>query len=457
MPQVKPRTLSGFMELLPAPQQQLERMLNVLRETYALYGFTPLDTPLLESAEVLLAKGGGETEKQIYRFQKGDSDLALRFDLTVPLAKYVAQHYGELSFPFRRYQIGKVYRGERAQRGRFREFYQADIDIIGDGKLSILNEAEIPAIIYQTFSRLGLKRFQIRVNNRKILNGFYAILHLEGYASDIMRIVDKLDKVGQDKLGLMLAEEPYINEDAAGEILEFILIRGSNAEVLARLEDYRRQNALFDEGLDELRAVTEHLAAFGVPEENFAVDLTIARGLDYYTGTVYETALLDHPEIGSVCSGGRYDNLAGYYIDKPLPGVGISIGVTRLFYVLGEQGLLNPALPTAPADVLVLPMTEDLAPAVRLATELRAAGVRTQLYTEQKKFKAKMAYADKLAIPYALFLGEDELAGNVVACKDMTTGVHTTLSVPETISLIRAGLREKNRGAIILEQSNKGE
>ncbi|MCI8844066.1 MAG: histidine--tRNA ligase [Oscillospiraceae bacterium] len=457
MPQVKPRTLSGFMELLPAPQQQLERMLNVLRETYALYGFTPLDTPLLESAEVLLAKGGGETEKQIYRFQKGDSDLALRFDLTVPLAKYVAQHYGELSFPFRRYQIGKVYRGERAQRGRFREFYQADIDIIGDGKLSILNEAEIPAIIYQTFSRLGLKRFQIRVNNRKILNGFYAMLHLEGYASDIMRIVDKLDKVGQDKLGLMLAEEPYINEDAAGEILEFILIRGSNAEVLARLEDYRGQNALFDEGLDELRAVTEHLAAFGVPEENFAVDLTIARGLDYYTGTVYETALLDHPEIGSVCSGGRYDNLAGYYIDKPLPGVGISIGVTRLFYVLGEQGLLNPALPTAPADVLVLPMTEDLAPAVRLATELRAAGVRTQLYTEQKKFKAKMAYADKLAIPYALFLGEDELAGNVVACKDMTTGVQTTLSVPETISLIRAGLREKNRGAIILEQSNKGE
>ena len=457
MPQVKPRTLSGFMELLPAPQQQLERMLNVLRETYALYGFTPLDTPLLESAEVLLAKGGGETEKQIYRFQKGDSDLALRFDLTVPLAKYVAQHYGELSFPFRRYQIGKVYRGERAQRGRFREFYQADIDIIGDGKLSILNEAEIPAIIYQTFSRLGLKRFQIRVNNRKILNGFYAILHLEGYASDIMRIVDKLDKVGQDKLGLMLAEEPYINEDAAGEILEFILIRGSNAEVLARLEDYRGQNALFDEGLDELRAVTEHLAAFGVPEENFAVDLTIARGLDYYTGTVYETALLDHPEIGSVCSGGRYDNLAGYYIDKPLPGVGISIGVTRLFYVLGEQGLLNPALPTAPADVLVLPMTEDLAPAVRLATELRAAGVRTQLYTEQKKFKAKMAYADKLAIPYTLFLGEDELAGNVVACKDMATGVQTTLSVPETISLIRAGLREKNRGAIILEQSNKGE
>ena len=457
MPQVKPRTLSGFMELLPAPQQQLERILNVLRETYALYGFTPLDTPLLESAEVLLAKGGGETEKQIYRFQKGDSDLALRFDLTVPLAKYVAQHYGELSFPFRRYQIGKVYRGERAQRGRFREFYQADIDIIGDGKLSVLNEAEIPAIIYQTFSRLGLKRFQIRVNNRKILNGFYEMLHLQDHAADIMRIVDKLDKVGQNKMGLMLADEPYISEDAAGDILEFILIKGDNAEVLTKLAEYQGRSTLFDEGLTELRAVTEHLTAFGVPEENFAVDLTIARGLDYYTGTVYETALLDHPEIGSVCSGGRYDNLAGYYIDKPLPGVGISIGVTRLFYVLGEQGLLNPDLPTAPADVLVLPMTGDLAPAIRLASELRTAGFRTQLYTEQKKFKAKMTYADRLGIPYLLFLGEDELAGNTVTCKDMATGVQTTLSVADTMTRIREGLREKNRGAVILEQSDKGD
>lgn len=457
MPKVNPRTLSGFMELLPAPQRQMERIMNVLRETYELYGFTPLDTPLLESAETLLAKGGGETEKQIYRFQKGDSDLALRFDLTVPLAKYVALHYGELAFPFRRYQIGKVYRGERAQRGRFREFYQADIDIIGDGKLSILNEAEIPAIIYQTFSRLGLKRFQIRVNNRKILNGFYAMLSLEDHASDIMRIVDKLDKVGPDNVAAMLAEEPYLDGDKAGAILSFIQIKGDNAGVLEKLEEYRGRNAMFDEGLDELRIVTEHLTSFGVPEENFAIDLTIARGLDYYTGTVYETALLDHPEIGSVCSGGRYDNLAGYYIDKPLPGVGISIGVTRLFYTLGEQGLLNPELPTAPADALAIPMTEDLGPAIRLTAELRAAGIRTQIYTEQKKFKAKMAYADKLAIPYVLFLGEDELAGNVVACKDMATGEQTSLSVPETIARIREGLREKNRGAIILEQSSKGE
>ena len=320
MAKITPRTLSGFMELLPAPQQQLERMMDILRKTYALYGFTPLDTPVIEASEVLLAKGGGETEKQIYRFQKGDADLALRFDLTVPLAKYVALHGGDLSFPFRRYQIGKVYRGERAQRGRFREFYQADIDIIGDGKLDIANEAEIPSIIYQTFTRLGLKRFQIRVNNRKILNGFYAMLGLTEQSGDIMRTVDKLDKIGPDKVRGLLTGELGLTEEAAGDILRFIAITGSNQEVLTALEGYRGRNEVFDAGLTELETVVKYLAAFGVPEENFAVDLTIARGLDYYTGTVYETTLLDHPEIGSVCSGGRYDNLAEYYTDRQLPG-----------------------------------------------------------------------------------------------------------------------------------------
>ena len=356
MEKIKPRTLSGFMELLPAPQMQMERIMEILRRTYALYGFTPLDTPAIESAEVLLAKGGGETEKQIYRFQKGDNDLALRFDLTVPLAKYVAIHSGELCFPFRRYQIGKVYRGERAQRGRFREFYQADIDIIGDGKLSIINEAEIPSIIYRTFRALGLTRFQIRVNNRKILNGFYEILGLSDKAGDIMRTVDKLDKIGPENVRLVLCEDDGISEEKADEILKFISIGGSNAQVLEALEAYRGRSERFDEGLGELSTVVGYLGAFGVPEENFAVDLTIARGLDYYTGTVYETTMLDHPEIGSVCSGGRYDNLAAYYTDRQLPGVGISIGLTRLFYVLGEQGMLNPDLPTAPSDVLVLPM-----------------------------------------------------------------------------------------------------
>ena len=451
MERVKPRTLSGFMELMPDKQVQMERMMQVLRESYSLYGFTPLDTPIIESSEVLLAKAGGETEKQIYRFSKGDSDLSLRFDLTVPLAKYVALHYNELSFPFRRYQIGKVYRGERAQRGRFREFYQADIDIIGDGKLSIINEAEIPAIIFQTFSKLGLKRFQIRVNNRKILNGFYAMLGLTEKSGDVMRTVDKLDKIGPDKVKTILMDDFAVSAADADEILKFIAIRGTNAEVLAALSGYQGRNEVFDTGLEELNTVVRYLGDFGVPEENFAVDLSIARGLDYYTGTVYETTLLDHPEIGSVCSGGRYDNLAEYYTDKQLPGVGISIGLTRLFYVLGEQGMLNPALPTAPADVLILPMTEDLAPAIALATQLRQAGIRTQLQCENKKFKAKMNYADKLSIPYVIFLGEDEIASGVVACKDMQTGEQTKLNREDTIARILSGLIEREKGSVIRE------
>ena len=447
-----PRTLSGFMELLPAQQQQLERMMDILRTTYSRYGFTPLDTPVIEASEVLLAKGGGETEKQIYRFQKGDADLALRFDLTVPLAKYVALHGNDLAFPFRRYQIGKVYRGERAQRGRFREFYQADIDIIGDGKLDITNEAEIPSIIYQTFTALGLTRFQIRVNNRKILNGFYAMLGLTDRSGDIMRTVDKLDKIGPHKVRACLMDDVGLTGEQAEEIMRFISITGSNDQVLSALEGYRSRHELFDQGLDELTTVTRYLAAFGVPEVNFAVDLTIARGLDYYTGTVYETTLLDYPEIGSVCSGGRYDNLAEYYTDRQLPGVGISIGLTRLFYVLGEQGLLNPSLPTAPADVLILPMTQDLTPAIQLATRLRGAGVRTQLYTEQKKFKAKMNYADKLGVPYVVFLGDDEIAAGLVACKDMTSGEQTKLPFDATLSRIQEGLSQRNQGKVILEK-----
>ena len=440
MAKQKPRTLSGFMELLPDKQVQFDRMVELLRRSYSLYGFTPLDTPVIEASEVLLAKGGGETEKQMYRFTKGDTDLSLRFDLTVPLAKYVALHYADLTFPFRRFQIGKVYRGERAQRGRFREFYQADIDIIGDGKLDVTNEAEIPAIIYQVFTRLGLHRFQIRVNNRKILNGFYAMLGLTDKAGDIMRTVDKLDKIGAGKVrDLLTAEDIGLTEDQAGEILTFISIQGSNQQVLSALESYRGRNEVFDQGLDELHTVVKYLSAFGVPEKNFAVDLTIARGLDYYTGTVYETTMLDHPEIGSICSGGRYDNLAEYYTDKQLPGVGISIGLTRLFFVLEDQGYLNGEMNTAPADALILPMTDDLSPAIAFAARLRQAGVRAQLYTEQRKFKQKMSYADKLAIPYVVFLGEDEIAKGAVSVKDMATGEQQTLSQEEGTALIRAG------------------
>ena len=452
MAKQKPRTLSGFMELLPARQVQFERMAEELRRTYSLYGFTPLDTPVIEASEVLLAKAGGETEKQIYRFSKGDTDLSLRFDLTVPLAKYVALHYAGLSFPFRRFQIGKVYRGERAQRGRFREFYQADIDIIGDGKLDIANEAEIPSIIYQTFTALGLKRFQIRVNNRKILSGFYAMLGLSDKSGDIMRVVDKLPKIGPDKVRELLTDEVLaLTGEQADEILKFISITGSNNHVLSALEEYRSRHELFDTGLDELNTVVKYLSAFGVPEENFAVDLTIARGLDYYTGTVYETFMLDHPEIGSICSGGRYDNLAEYYTEKQLPGVGISIGLTRLFYVLEEQGYLNDSLITSPADVLILPMTDDLGPAISLATQLRGAGIRTQLYAEQKKFKQKMSYADKLGVPYILLLGEDEITQSKVSLKNMSTGEQELLSVDEAIRKMLDTIGAGNAAAPIQE------
>ncbi len=453
MERITPRTLSGFMELLPGKQAKLEKMMQVLRDTYSLFGFAPLDTPVIEDAKILLAKGGGETEKQIYRFQKGDSDLAMRFDLTVPLAKYVALHYNELAFPFRRYQIGKVYRGERAQRGRFREFYQADIDIIGDGKLDILNEAEIPAIIYRVFRGFGLNRFQIRVNNRKILNGFYAMLGLSEKSGDIMRTVDKLDKIGTEKVTALLLSDCGLTQQQAENILRFIAIRGTNDEVLSALEGYRGRNEVFDLGLEELKAVTANLAAFGVPEANFAVDLTIARGLDYYTGTVYETTLLDHPEIGSVCSGGRYDNLAGYYIDRPLPGVGISIGLTRLFYVLDEQGLLNDALPSAPCDALVLPMTENVSAAIALTERLRSAGVRVQFYGEQKKFKQKMSYADKLGVPYAVLLGDDELAEGKCSVKNMATGEQVKLTADEAAAFILQGLQDNN-GPLILEKAD---
>ncbi len=456
MAKVQPRTLSGFMELLPKRQVQFERMADILRKSYSLYGFFPLDTPLIEASDVLLAKGGGETEKQIYRFTKGDSDLSLRFDLTVPLAKYVALNYANLAFPFRRFQIGKVYRGERAQRGRFREFYQADIDIIGDGKLDVSNDAEIPAIIYRTFTTLGLRRFQIRVNNRKVLNGFYAMHDLTRQAGAIMRTVDKLEKIGEKSVrDLLTAPDIGLTDQQAADILQFIAIKGSNAQVLAALEQYRGRNEIFDEGLDELKLVAQHLAGFQVPEENFALDLTIARGLDYYTGTVYETTMLDHPEIGSICSGGRYDNLAEYYTDKQLPGVGISIGLTRLFFVLEDQGYLNEGLNTSAADALILPMTEDMAAAIDLARKLRDAGIRTQVYGEQKKFKQKMAYADKIGVPFALFLGEDEIQQGKVSLKDMASGQQELLTHEEAMERIVSAVRGQEGQSPILDKGVK--
>ena len=433
---IKPRTLSGFMELLPRDQVIFNAMAQRLRDAFSLYGFTPLDTPLIEAAEILLAKGGGETEKQIYRFMKGDADLALRFELTASLAKYVALHYGQLTFPFRRFEIGKVYRGERAQRGRFREFYQADIDIIGDGELDILNEAEIPSIIYKTFTSLGLQKFVIHINNRKALNGFFDIIGAGGRATDVMRCVDKLDKIGAEKLAELLTGEIGLSAAQTNEILGLVT---SADDPLSTLGKYMGRNELFDQGIHELSAVARHMSGFGVPDTHFRIDLSVARGLDYYTGTVYETVLTSHPEIGSVCSGGRYDNLAEYYTDRKLPGVGISIGLTRLFFILQDQGFLNGETLTAPADALIIPMTDDLSHAVALAAAMREAGLRVQIYSENKKFKARVSYADKLGVPFVVFLGEDEIKSGQITVKDMRSGAQTTASA----GVVTAGLAEK--------------
>ena len=433
---IQPRTLSGFMELPPQEQLLFDEMRRRLEETYRSFGFYSIDTPVLEYSDILLAKAGGETEKQIYRFSKGDTDMTMRFDLTVPLAKYVAKNAGTLTFPFKRYQIGKVYRGERAQKGRFREFYQADIDIIGDGQLGIANDAEIPAVICSALTKLGLRDFTIRLNNRKLLNGLFEIFGMGAHATDVMRAIDKLEKVGR---GEVIREIGELGADTgkAGQLLDLLSREGSGEEILSAVLEMKGQSEALDEGAQELADVMRYAAAFGVPRECMRVDLTIARGLDYYTGTVYETTLTAHPEIGSICSGGRYDNLAGYYTDRKLPGVGMSIGLTRLFYILNEKKYLNTAW-SAPADALILPMTRDLARAVEVGAALRQAGIRTQIYLEDRKFKHKIGYADRLGIPYAVFLGEDEVAAGTLAVKDMRTGQQQTLSVDEAVRLIRA-------------------
>ncbi|MDR2571282.1 MAG: histidine--tRNA ligase [Oscillospiraceae bacterium] len=437
MNKIKPRTLSGFMELLPPEQTCFDAMMLKLCQSFSLYGFTPLDTPLMESAEVLLAKGGGETEKQTYLLRKGDNDLALRYELTASLAKYVVLYYNDLTFPFRRYEIGKVYRGERAQRGRFREFYQADIDIIGDGSLDIMNEAEIPGVIYKCLTSLGLERFVIHINNRKVLNGLFKILDIkDDAATDVMRVVDKLGKIGVDKLSKTLTDDIGLSQLQTDEVIGFVANKDDPFDVL---EKYKGRNEVFDIGVNELTALQKHLAGFGVPETHYKIDLSIARGLDYYTGTVYETYLTDHPEVGAVCSGGRYDNLAEYFTDRKMPGVGISIGLTRLFFILQEQGLLNEGFLSAPADVLIIPMTDDLSYAVTLATSMREQGLRVQIYSENKKFKVKVSYADKLSIPFVVFLGEDEINKGLITVKDMTTGEQTTASS----AILTKGINEK--------------
>lgn len=432
---VEARTLPGFMELLPKEQILFNQMKEKIQKSYEKFGFLPLDTPIIEMANVLLAKAGGETEKQIYRFQKGDNDLALRFDLTVPLAKYITEYYNELSFPFRRYQIGKVYRGERPQKGRFREFYQCDIDIIGDGELSIINDAEIPSIIYNTIRELGFEDFTICINNRKILNGLFQELNQEELSVDIMRIIDKLEKIGEENVKASLAELG-VKEDAIEKIMKFIRIDGTTDEKLQELEKLEFTSELFKQGLQELKQVVTYVRAFGVPDSNFKVDLTIARGLDYYTGTVYETFLNKYREIGSVCSGGRYDNLAEFYTDRKLPGVGVSIGLTRLFYKLNELNAIE-ANKKSMAELLVLPMTENIEKVIEIGSTIREAGISTEIYLEDKKIKAKFKYADRLQIPYVAVIGDDEIANGKIALKDMQTGVQENLTIQEVIEKLK--------------------
>lgn len=432
---VEARTLPGFMELLPKEQIQFNQMKEKIQKSYEKFGFLPLDTPIIEMANVLLAKAGGETEKQIYRFQKGDNDLALRFDLTVPLAKYITEYYNELSFPFRRYQIGKVYRGERPQKGRFREFYQCDIDIIGDGELSIINDAEIPSIIYNTIRELGFEDFTICINNRKILNGLFQELNQEELSVDIMRIIDKLEKIGEENVKASLTELG-VKEDAIEKIMKFIRIDGTTDEKLQELEKLGFTSELFKQGLQELKQVVTYVRAFGVPDSNFKVDLTIARGLDYYTGTVYETFLNKYREIGSVCSGGRYDNLAEFYTDRKLPGVGVSIGLTRLFYKLNELNAID-ANKKSMAKLLVLPMTENIEKVIEIGSAIREAGIPTEIYLEDKKIKAKFKYADRLQIPYVAVIGDDEIANGKIALKDMQTGEQESLNIQEVIEKLK--------------------
>lgn len=427
---VKPSTLPGFMELLPKDQILFNEMLDTIKRNYEKHGFLPLDTPVIEKSEVLLAKGGGETEKQIYRFQKGDTDMSLRFDLTVPLARYTVEHFNDLVFPFKRYQIGKVYRGEKAQKGRFREFYQCDIDTIGNGKLSILNDAEIPVVIYHTFKDLGFDKFIVKINNRKVLNGFYRDLEIEDTVS-ILRTVDKLDKIGNQKVKDELIELG-VSEDSAEKILSFTTINGTNDEILKELDKLGIKNEMFKEGLEELKTVINYIQGYGVPQSNYKIDLKIARGLDYYTGTVYETELVDYPEIGSVCSGGRYENLASYYTDKVLPGVGISIGLSRLYYQLNQAKIIE-AKKESLVDIMIIPMDEYVIDAIKLAAKLQESGIATTVYTEDAKLGKKFKYADALSIPFTIVVGENEVKTGKYAIKNMEKQEQESLSVEEII------------------------
>ena len=431
---IKPRTPAGVLELLPPDQIAFQRMLDVIRRNFERFGFLPVETPVMELSEVLLTKSGGETERQVYFVQStgalekaadGLPELALRFDLTVPLARYVAEHEHDLAFPFRRYQMQRVYRGERQQRGRFREFYQCNIDVIGKDALSVRFDAELPAAIHAVFDELDIGAFTIHLNNRKLMRGFF---EQQGVADPqqqalVLREVDKLDKRGADYVRETLVAEPFaLPAEAVERILQFVAIRSTThadaIAVLDRVGSAGPTNASLAEGIAELREVLELVRAMGVPESAYALNLSIARGLDYYTGTVYETTLDDYPQIGSICSGGRYENLASHYTKSKLPGVGISIGLTRLFWQLREAGLLGPASSTV--QVLVTQMDESHLPqCLAVAGELRQAGFNTEVVMEASKLAKQFRYADRAGIRFVLVMGDDELAAGKVTVKDL--------------------------------------
>jgi histidine--tRNA ligase len=418
---VKPRIPSGFPEYLPAEQIEFNRLVNIVRRVYEEYGFSPIDTPDLELSEVLLTKSGGETEQQIYRFIKGSNDLTMRFDLTVPLARYVAQHESELIFPFRRYHIGKVHRGERAQAGRFREFYQCDIDVIGSNSVAV--DAEMPIVINKIFEQFDIGEFTVHINNRKILNGFFESLGLSNISKDVLRIVDKIDKISANSFTEEL-ERLGLSADQITRLREFININGSKDVILNKLEKISLdcKSDQFKQGVKEIGLVVKTIRDFGLSDSRFMIDLRIARGLDYYTGTVYETTLNNHPEIGSICSGGRYDNLASHYTKKYLPGVGVSIGLSRLFYKLCEIGAIE-LTRFSSAEVVVMPIgSGQITASVKIAEKLRSIGINTMLYTEENNMRKKLKYADKMGFEWVVLIGEDELLTEEVMLKNMLTG-----------------------------------
>jgi len=414
-----PRRPSGFNEYLPSEQIEFNRLLDIIRHTYEKYGYAPIDTPDIELSEVLLAKGGGETEQQIYRFERGKNDLSLRFDLTVPLARYVAEHEGQLVFPFRRYHIGKVHRAERAQAGRFREFYQCDIDVIGSE--SSLTDAEFPAVINEIFDQFNFGEFTIRINNRLVLNGFFEGIGLTEVSADVLRAIDKMEKISREDLVGEL-ENIGLTAEQVGRVLAFTEISGTNDEVLESLENLGITNESFEGGVTKLRQLIEALRTMQVPEKRFKIDLRIARGLDYYTGTVYETVLNDLPGVGSVCSGGRYDDLASNYTNTQLPGVGISIGLSRLFYKLLEAGVIKPTQQSL-AQVIIMPLDNNAVPkALEIASHLRTLNVATIVYAEPGAMKKKFRYADRMGCRYVVVIGENELATGALSVKDMESG-----------------------------------